>query len=91
MTNRLPAKPQFGAVCNGCGLCCAKELCVVGEMAFPGAQAPCPALKLSPDGTRTYCEFVMFEKFGNLNPIIQEGLGIGTGCSMPDESTERTA
>lgn len=84
MKNPLPPKPKFGAACNGCGLCCALELCIAGEMAFPGAQAPCPALKLRSDGKGTYCELVATEISAGLAPMLQESLGIGKGCSMPD-------
>lgn len=82
----LPSKPRFGTPCNGCGLCCAIELCVVGELAFPGAQAPCPALKIRGDGKSTYCQLVAVEIVAGLTPKIQEALGIGKGCSMADEN-----
>jgi uncharacterized cysteine cluster protein YcgN (CxxCxxCC family) len=81
----LPSKPKYGSPCNGCGICCAKELCVVGELAFPGASAPCPALKITSDGSRTYCELIAAETVFNLNPLLKQALGIGTGCSMKDE------
>lgn len=82
----LPDKPKYGLPCNGCGRCCAEELCEAAEVAFPGAQAPCPALKLSPDRTRTYCQLVAIEIMHNLEPVLQKSLGIGQGCSMHDES-----
>ena len=73
--------------CNGCGICCASELCVVGTMAFPGAQAPCPALKIV--AGRTWCGMVVMEQAAirihpTMEPLIQRGLGIGVGCSMDD-------
>lgn len=80
----IPAKPKFGSPCNGCGLCCAMELCEVAEIAFKGASAPCPALKLVPDGSRTYCELVAVEAMSDLPKMIAEALGIGAGCSMED-------
>lgn len=80
----LPAKPRYGEACNGCGICCSIELCRVGEIAYPGAVAPCPGLKLSADGSRTYCELVLIEKEAGMIPLIATGLGIGRGCSMPD-------
>jgi len=81
---KVSQKPKFEAVCNGCGMCCALEVCQVGEIAFPGAQAPCPALKIHPELNRTYCELVLIEKNHNLKPMLQEVLGIGLGCSMRD-------
>jgi hypothetical protein len=83
----LPNKPRYKEACNGCGICCAIELCPVGEMAFPGASAPCPALKLTPDGSRTYCQLVAMEQASGMAPLIQMVLGIGKGCSMEDEPT----
>ena len=86
---RLPSKPKFGQACNGCGLCCAIELCGIAEMAFPGAQAPCPALKIAPDGKSTYCQLIAIEKNFRLEPMIQNILGVGHGCTMPDENARQ--
>lgn len=83
----LPDKPRFNAPCNGCGVCCSEVLCVVGMIAFPNAQAPCPGLKIAPCGTRTVCSIVEKEKAAGLPPIVQAGLGIGYGCSMSDPET----
>lgn len=81
----LPPKPKRGSPCNFCGICCAVELCVAGELAFPGASAPCPALKLRGDGKSTYCQLVAVEIAAGLEPILQVSLGIGEGCSMDDD------
>lgn len=87
--SQLPQKPKFGTACNGCGICCALELCEAGKIVFLGASAPCPALKLTPDGSRTYCELVAFEKVAmeeipGMQPLLQLALGIGVGCTMDD-------
>lgn len=87
MTVNLHPKPRSGTPCNGCGLCCALELCHVGELAFPGASAPCPALKIRGDGKSTYCQLVAVEAAAGMTPMIRDGLGIGRGCSMPDGPT----
>lgn len=84
MKVELPQKPKLGMPCNGCGLCCAVELCGIAEMAFPGASAPCPALKISPDRKNTYCEIIATEKNFRMQPMIQNILGVGHGCSMED-------
>lgn len=80
----LPDKPKHGMACNGCGLCCAREICPAGVVAFPGAVAPCPALKLTGDGSRTFCELVAIEIEHKLEPMLQHCLGIGEGCTMED-------
>ncbi len=76
----LPPKPREGERCNGCGICCAVEVCTIGKAAFPGAPAPCPALKLAPDGSRTYCLIVQVEAESGRPTILADALGVGKGC-----------
>lgn len=45
VTQRGPAKPLYGAACNGCGLCCMAELCPLGTAVFEKLEGPCPALE----------------------------------------------
>jgi hypothetical protein len=52
---------------------------------FPLAEAPCPALIV--ENGNALCSFVLTERANNLNPILAATLGIGCGCSMPDETT----
>lgn len=87
MKIELPSKPKFGSACNGCGFCCASEICAIGVMAFPGAQAPCPALKIRPDGKSTYCEIVETERINKMEPLIETALGIGKGCDSSDDES----
>lgn len=81
----LPAKPDYTEPCNHCGVCCKGQLCEIAEIAFPGAKAPCPALKIS--GDKALCGMVLTESEDGLDPMIQNVLGIGCGCSMPDADT----
>ncbi len=85
-------KPPFRAACNGCGLCCAAQICEVGEQYFPGAQAPCPALRLV-DG-RFRCGLALtpsallslrFNADEILAPLFAQAIGSGQGCGMEDE------
>lgn len=95
MKIELPPKPKRGQPCNGCGFCCSVEICGLGEMAYPGAVAPCPGLKISPGGTRTYCELVAIEAADQFKrpskrptsskPWMATALGIGRGCCSDDE------
>lgn len=81
----LPDKPKFMAPCNGCGLCCANELCPAAEIAFPDARPPCPALVQAPgEEMKTACHMVLIEKQHHMDPMLQKALGIGVGCTMQD-------
>jgi len=81
----LPDKPLYTQPCNHCGLCCSSSLCHVGEKLFEAWQLPCPAL-LSKDD-KAICSVVDLEMKSGVIPIISNSLGIGCGCSMPDEDT----
>jgi len=78
----LPSKPLYTKPCNGCGLCCMSQLCPIGEMMFPGVEAPCPALVFEPGQAR--CGVVMAEAAAGMEPLAAQSLGIGCGCSMPE-------
>ncbi len=73
-----PDKPADGEPCNGCGLCCAAELCQAGEMAFGDVPAPCPGMSFR-EG-RFWCKLVETERAAGMEPIIENSLGIGAGC-----------
>lgn len=85
-------KPKFRDVCNGCGLCCALELCDVAVQAFPGALAPCPALEWE-DG-RAWCGMARHPSrhlslnYAGADPIVAplylEAIGADQGCGMED-------
>ncbi len=85
-------KPTFGAPCNGCGYCCAVELCELAEEHFAGAVAPCPALEYR-DG-RFLCGLVLRPSHhlkmhftgGDkiLTPLFLQAIGAGQGCGCPD-------
>ena len=51
-----PRKPPEGDACNGCGLCCAVQLCPIVIELLPDAQAPCPAMEFS--GERFWCGLI---------------------------------
>jgi hypothetical protein len=42
---RAPAKPAWGAPCNGCGLCCLVEPCPLGMLLSRKRHGPCDALR----------------------------------------------
>jgi hypothetical protein len=81
----LPLKPNYTEPCNHCGQCCKEQLCDIARMIFPDAQAPCPAIQIH--GGKALCGVVLAELSAGMKPVIQNSLGIGAGCSMPDADT----
>lgn len=50
-----PPKPEVGAPCNGCGLCCLAEPCPVGVLVTRRTQGVCKALEWSSSSARYEC------------------------------------
>lgn len=48
-----PAKPAWGAPCNGCGLCCLAEPCPMGMLISRRRKGACAALRWD-DAARLY-------------------------------------
>jgi len=57
-----PDKPALGSPCNGCGLCCAAELCPLGRVVLRKSRGPCPALTWRPAEKRHDCGLVVAPK-----------------------------
>ena len=55
LPREAPDKPALGAPCNGCGLCCAAELCPLGRVMFGKSRGPCPALVWQTADRRHVC------------------------------------
>jgi len=77
-----PEKPGFGSPCNGCGFCCAAEVCKLGLHVYgEEQQAPCPAMEFE-DG-RFWCG-VMRSAEKLLPPsefnFLKLSMGVGIGC-----------
>ncbi len=81
----LPDKPKYTNPCNHCGLCCASQICPAGLIAMPAAIAPCPMLVM--EENKTLCGLVLAEETLLAEPMLKKVLGIGCGCSMPDDDT----
>ena len=81
-----PSKPKYGSPCNGCGMCCANEICGIGKIAYPDAVAPCPALVYSADRTHSICAIVDTERRSGMEPLIARALGVGKGCDSDDST-----
>ena len=50
-----PPKPDVGAVCNGCGVCCLLEPCPLGVVLSGHRQGACLALRWQPDRLQYRC------------------------------------
>jgi hypothetical protein len=86
-----PRKPPEGASCNGCGLCCAVQLCALAVEFIPEAAAPCPAMEFA-DG-RFWCglarrpsRYLGIPTSGNrlIRAMVHTALSIGEGCDASD-------
>jgi hypothetical protein len=87
----IPAKPREGAPCNGCGLCCALQLCGLAVEFLDAETAPCPAMEFA--GGRFWCGLAKHpgRYFGTpasadklLGPMVERALSIGEGCDAGD-------
>jgi hypothetical protein len=53
-----PGKPEFGAPCNGCGLCCLAEPCPLGMLVSRRRSGACAALRWEAPAQRYVCAMV---------------------------------
>jgi hypothetical protein len=51
------AKPDYGAPCNGCGLCCKAVPCPIAKDMLGAQSGPCPALEH--DAGRYWCGMLL--------------------------------
>lgn len=82
-----PNKPRFGEPCNGCGYCCAAEVCEVGRaVCGPEVVAPCPLMEFDEAGSHFRCGAVRaadaLDPFMGL--FLRLKMGIGRGCDADD-------
>jgi hypothetical protein len=80
-----PNKPKRGEPCNGCGYCCAAEVCEVGlALCGPETPAPCPLMEF--DGAAFRCGAVRLAD--EMSPahgvLLRLKMGIGVGCDAND-------
>lgn len=90
-------KPDLGAPCNSCGMCCLREQCPVSLAVF-GEQAVCPALRQDPP--RLTCGMMAnAAAYMNTPPWTDEPLShafrllisAGTGCDAGDFNAPEAA
>lgn len=52
---QAPAKPAWGAPCNGCGICCLVAPCPLGMLVSRRRRGACAALQWEPEAGRYRC------------------------------------
>lgn len=91
---RAPEKPAEGAPCNGCGLCCAAEPCLIAQDFLGATEGPCPAMVFAE--SRFWCGLVVkpsdyldVPEFANgvIGDRIGNALGVGKGCDSDAPAT----
>ena len=55
---QAPAKPEVGAACNGCGVCCAWQPCPLGMLISGRRFGACDALRWDDSLQRYHCAMV---------------------------------
>jgi hypothetical protein len=75
-----PTKPNWGAACNGCGVCCAAEPCPLGMLLSLRWRGACRALRW--DGQRYRCG-VMRRPL--LRRLVGRWIAAGRGCDSSAE------
>ncbi len=85
-----PEKPAYGTSCNGCGVCCAAELCPVARVYLLQLKGVCRALLWQEETRRYVCGMVVFpDHYLSLMPLrwrestgrfFASRIAAGTGC-----------
>jgi hypothetical protein len=73
-----PAKPRFGAECNGCGVCCISEPCPIGMIVSGRRHGACSALRWSDDSRRYVCGLLQSKPAPHFAPWIAPLMRLGT-------------
>jgi hypothetical protein len=91
-----PRKPPEGEPCNGCGVCCALELCPVARLRFMHRFGQCPALTWSPEQVRYHCGLLTnpsrwlpgIPKFAeaSVQRLMARWISAGSGCDCEVEA-----
>jgi len=78
-----PSKPDFGAICNGCGACCALETCPLGRVVYRRIAGPCPGLRWDKAASRYFC--ILAEPGRWWHRLASRWISAGSGCDMSAE------
>ena len=88
-----PAKPMSGQPCNGCGVCCALNVCPLGRLVYFKIHGPCPGSHWIDELRRYRCSLLD----GRQDPVrgqptlvarwVSRAIAAGRGCDF-DASIE---
>jgi hypothetical protein len=91
-----PAKPDYGADCNGCGVCCAAEPCPVAFLFLWQFKGRCRALQWQEVAERYECGMVVgADRYVRLLPVrwraragkfFATRIAAGAGCDFAAET-----
>ncbi len=91
----FPAKPDYGAPCNGCGMCCAASPCPVAFAFLFQFKGKCRALLWQEEAKRYVCGMVVCpDRYVRLVPrkwreyggkFFASRIAAGTGCDFAAE------
>jgi len=84
-----PAKPQPGAACNGCGVCCTVELCPLAQLRYWRKIGPCPSLRWLAKEKRYGCGMLLEARFSWIRRWIYRSIAAGQGCDSQIDPSER--
>lgn len=82
-----PPKPSEGEPCNGCGVCCALELCPPGIVRHLRRQGPWPSLRWDAAATRYVCG-LLADRRGWSARVVGRWIAAGEGCDCGVEVGE---
>ena len=69
-----PAKPEEGAPCNGCGVCCLTQPCPLGILLSGTRKGACTAVRWRDDSSRYICG-ALGEPYAVVKRRLPKGLG----------------
>ena len=96
--------PGYRKPCNGCGLCCISEICIVGVAIIEAtigkklaadeniSLAPCPLLVYDKDAGRVWCRIGLSntdaDKPDDVANELGKRIGFGVGCDAEPDAEE---
>jgi hypothetical protein len=85
-----PQKPEFGAPCNGCGVCCASEPCPLGVLLSWRRRGRCRLLRHEPAHSLYRCGLMPAARAAWPRPVlgalVARWIGAGLGCDSSAEA-----